>query len=396
MVSYLLGDRVMIRIYVSGFSTSDSGGPRWGDCTVIDDGENYEVVDGYCGVGATRMLKRLKDRDIRDPYLYISHPHYDHYKLIRDIIRDNWFKPRALYCYDPESLRTSNVRNSGGYDYIKTEISNLHKIINEATEKGIRVIFLKHGNHIKHGDIDFYVYRKQPTVLEWDDNHGDSYMNDGSLCFWFPALRYWTSGDGPEKIYDMCKSVGAKPVFFKIPHHGNNCPQSQANGMKSLGAKYCWDNDISTKITDFLMFGRRRCIEAGIKYFSCIGDLNAVAEAGVFSIYKDGGAYRYNCPYNRKKLLRDHSAAVVRQVMQDKYSNGNTRITKLIDAGWDPAKVQDKVNKVVATAKGIKDGSLNYGKNAARIKKIDLLLGAGYGQLTQDYINVLYGVRKGV
>ena len=82
----------MIRIYVSGFSTSDSGGPRWGDCTVIDDGENYEVIDGYCGVGASRMMKRLKDRKIRDPYLYISHPHYDHYKLIRDIIPFQNFK----------------------------------------------------------------------------------------------------------------------------------------------------------------------------------------------------------------------------------------------------------------------------------------------------------------
>ena len=63
----------MIRICIPGFSTSDSGGPRWGDCTIIDDGTNYEIIDGYCGVGTTRLIKRMKKRKILQPYLYISH-----------------------------------------------------------------------------------------------------------------------------------------------------------------------------------------------------------------------------------------------------------------------------------------------------------------------------------
>ena len=129
-------------------------------------------------------------------------------------------------------------------------------------------------------------------------------MNDGSLCFWFPTLKYWTSGDGPERIYDMCKSVGAKPVMFKIPHHGNNCTKSQAEGLKESGAKYCWDNDISNYYTDFLMYGRRRCEQAGIKYFSCRGDLNMIAFNGKVCIYKDGGVYSYACSYKGKTALR--------------------------------------------------------------------------------------------
>ena len=58
--------------------------------------------------------------------------------------------------------------------------------------------------------------------------------------------------------------------------------------------------------------------------------------------------------------------------------------------------VQNKVNAVVKIAKGIKAGTMNYGKNKDRINRIDKELGKGYGQLVQDYINVLYGVRKGV
>ena len=391
----------MIRIYIPGFSKSDSGGPRWGDCQIIDDGTNYEVIDGYCGVGTTRLIKRLKARKIYSPYLYISHAHYDHYKGIREIInlKENGkyvFTPKMLYCYDPESLKTSNVKNTKGYSYIKAEINTLTKIINEAKARKIPVTFLKHGDHIKHGEIEFYVYRKQPTTLQADDNQGDSYMNDGSLCFWFPKLKYWTSGDGPERIYDMCKSVGARPAFFKIPHHGNNCTRTQAEGLRKDGAKFCYDNDISTYYTEFLLYGRRRCEQAGIKYFNCIGDLNIIAQGGAVAIYKAGGVYRYTCTYKGKTALQGANVAVVRKVMQGKYGNGEARTTNLIDAGFYPVAVQDKVNKVVATAKGIKDGSLNYGKNEARLAKVDSLLGKGYGQLVQDYINVLCGVRKGV
>jgi hypothetical protein len=54
------------------------------------------------------------------------------------------------------------------------------------------------------------------------------------------------------------------------------------------------------------------------------------------------------------------------------------------------------VNKVIALAKDIKSGKKDYGKNKDRINRIDKELGKGYGQLVQDYINVLYGVRKSV
>ena len=392
----------MIRIYIPGFSTSDSGGPRWGDCTIIDDGTNTEIIDGYCGVGTSRLIKRMKARKILTPYLYISHAHYDHYKGIREIINykdddDKYvFTPKMLYCYDPESLRCSDVRNSRGYGYVKSEITNLSKIISEAKARKIPVKFLKHGDHIKHGDIDFYVYRRQPKALYGDDDQGDAFINDGSLCFWFPSLRYWTSGDGPEKIYDVCKSVGARPTFFKIPHHGNNCPASQANGMKSLGALYCWDNDITTYYSDFLLYGRRRCVQAGIKYLNCIGDINVIYFGTRAVIYKNGKIYRHSCSYAGKPALKGHTSAVVRKVMNGSYGAGDTRTTKLLDAGYNPGLVQKSVNQVISIAKGIKNGTMNYGKNQERINKIDAELGAGYGQLVQDYINVLCGVRKGV
>ena len=92
--------------------------------------------------------------------------------------------------------------------------------------------------------------------------------------------------------------------------------------------------------------------------------------------------------------MKSPTPDVVRKVFQGFYGNGVARVEKLRADGYDDVQTQSMVNKVVSLAKGIKDGSLNYGKNKARISKIDKELGVGYGQLVQDEINVLYGIRK--
>lgn len=383
----------MIRIHVPGFYDSDSGGPRWGDAQIIDDGTCYVVIDGYTGTGAKRLISRLKDRNIKKVYLYISHPHGDHDDGVNRILKDNYFTVLGLGCSDPASFKDGVNRNSE----VKGDVEFLKDIIARAKAKKVPVRYLKHGDKVKHGDIEFYVYRKQPAFQGNDeDPHGWSYLNDGSLCFWFPSLRYWTSGDGPEKIYDMCRSVGARPAFFHIPHHGNNCPRSQAEGLKDLGALYCWDNDVSTYITDFLRYGRGRCIEAGIRYISCRGDFNVIYFGKRAVIYKDGKIYRHSCSYTGRPTLRTHNADVVRKVIRGSYGTSNDRVTGLLNESYNPGLVQKSVNKVISLAKGIMDGSMSYGKNQDRINRIDKELGAGYGQLVQDYINVLAGVRKQV
>lgn len=337
----------MIRINIPGL-TSSAGGPRWGDAQIIDDGKYTVVIDGYMSQGKTLLINRLKKRKIKKPILYGSHSHGDHINGIYAIIKDTYFEPLAFYCYDPETL-SSGLKNSE----VKSDYNYLKKVIAAAKERGIPVKYIKHGDHMVHGDIDFYVYRKQPAYTNsTDDPHGWSFVNDGSLCFWFPTIRYWTSGDGPERIYDMCKSVGAKPVLFKIPHHGNNCSRSQAEGMKSLGALYCWDNDYSTTITDFLMYGRRRCIEAGIKYLGIHGDINIVAYGGKVVIYKGGKMYQYSCSYKGKSTLKMADCDVVEDTISGKYGSSEARVTSLLDAGYYANNVQTRINTLFKLIKG--------------------------------------------
>lgn len=384
----------MIRIHIPGFAKNQSGGPRFGDGTIMEILEDTYtavlVIDGYCGVGTTKLIAYLKSRGIKDPYLFISHAHYDHYKGIREIIRDGYFKPRKLYLYNPDSLNASYSKA------VRDEIKAMKAIIAEAKERGIPVVYLSNKQTLRFGKIRMVTYRSQPS----DADCTDSLINDGSLCFWFPELRYLTTGDAGMWCVQR---YNLSPIFVKGGHHGNDMsgddkkPSQMCVWMYKRGCLYYWDNDISGNYTQFLMTGREDAINAGMKYFSCIGDLNAVFQGGTASIFKDGAAYRYSCTYTDKtNALKGANATVTRLVMRGRYDNSNTRMTALITEGYDPVKVQDKVNKVIATAKGIKSGSLNYGKNEARIAKIDSLLGKGYGQLVQDYINVLYGIKKEV
>lgn len=335
----------MIRICVPGFYDSDSGGPRWGDAQIIDDGTNFEVIDGYCGVGTPRLIKYLKAREIKAPYLHISHAHYDHYYGIRQIINDSYFEPRGLYCYDPNTLGdvSANVRENKRV---------LKSIIAEAKAKGVPVTYLENEDKITHGDIKIEVYRN--TAITYRGN-SDAYLNDSSLAYWFPEISYFTSGDDgmwAVQEYDL------KPKLAKGGHHGNRLdgatlkPSQMAPLMKKNGCLYYWDNDYSTKLTDFLMTGRDDAINAGMTIFSIHGDINILAYSGKVVIYKDGKTYSYKCSYKGKSTIGYATITVIEDVIAGKYGASNERVTALLNAGYWPSNVQNHINKLYKLIKG--------------------------------------------
>ena len=381
----------MIHIYAPGLG-HPSKQTRYGDGQIINDGTHYLVIDGFCGTGTTILIKKLKQWKVKSPVLAISHAHYDHDYGILQIIRDSYFTPEALWCPDPASLKVG-LSNNKGSNAVRSDIEYLNKIIKEAKEKDIPVKYLKHNQSIKLGDIKFKVFRKQPTKVEDDDTEGWGYVNDGSLCFYFYEIGYWTSGDGPERIYDFAKSCGAKVKLFKIPHHGNNCSRSQAEGMYNMGAKVCWYNDLEPNgvgTNDFTLYGARRCKQAGIKVIENFTDINIICANKKVYIYNTGKMLAsYRCDYTGVNSLRNPTAKLVEKVFLNKYGTGDTRITNLIRANYRPKGTNEKVTEVITLAKQIINNEVNYGKNEERIKNIDAKLGKGYGQLVQDEINSL-------
>lgn len=386
----------MLHIYMPGLGYPSKEN-RYGDGQIITDGNNHLIIDAFCGNMANTFIKKLKAWGVKSPILAISHAHYDHYDGISKIIKDSYFSPKILYCYDPESLKIGLSNNKGSKE-VKSDISSLQNIINLAKNKGITVKYLKHGDLITHKDIKFKVYRVQPTKVADDDNEGWSYVNDGSLCFYFYEIGYWTSGDGPERIYDVVTSVGAKVKFFQIPHHGNNCTKNQAIGLKKQGANFCWYNHLEPNgigTTEFTAYGARRCKQNGITVLDSHTDINILAYNKHTYIFHNAKLLTtYDCSYTGKSTLNEPSVNVVREVFMNKFGAGDLRITNLIKAGLDPFKTNKQVTLVYNLAKQIIDGDNSYGKNQARIQNIDNKFGLGYGQLVQDEINSLLNAKS--
>lgn len=339
----------MIRGLIPGFYDSDfsSGSDmRRGDCTILrDDVGTVMVIDGYCGKPAQRLVEYLKERGDRKPYLDLTHPHYDHYNGIERIIDDDFFYPRALSCPDPDSYNRNFSKDCA------ENVAALERIIGKAKRKNIPVIYLEDGMTITRGDIDFTVYRKQPKTAE----NTDSYINDGSLCFWFPRLRYLTTGDAG---MECAREHNLKPVFIKCGHHGNTLdggdltPSKMAPWMKERGCLYYWDNDYSTRLTDFLMTGRDDAINAGMEIIDIHGDINFIAFGGKMVIYKGSKHWSYKCDCHGGLNLRGADLTVVKSVLRGSYGKGDTRITNLIDNGYKPFAVQQNVNEIWHLVRG--------------------------------------------
>lgn len=381
----------MIRGYVFGFNRP-SKETRYGSSELITDGKYNLLFDGYCGSASDRLIEYLIKRKYKDLYLFLTHSHYDHTDGFKRMIKNGYFNILCLYCYDPDTLR-NGLRSNRGSKSVVEDINALEELISLAKSKGIEVKFIDNGDKITLGDIKIEVYREQPTKVEDDDTEGWSYVNDGSLCFYFPQLYYWTSGDGPEKIGDFIKNLGLKVKFFQVPHHGNNCTQSQARGLKSRGAVACWYNDLEPDgigTTGFTQYGARRCKEAGLTVLDCVGDINWVSYRGYMYIYHGGKkAAEYSCPYSGKTTLKSATPDIVRNVFMSKYGKSDARVTNLLNSGYSFESVQDKVNLVYNVASQIISGKTNLGKNETRLKNLDNIYGTGYGQLIQDEINSL-------
>ena len=283
----------MISIKALGMYSSDfSGGEtRNGDTQIVTDGEYYDVIDGGCDRYATRLIAHLRTNNIRDPYLHASHPHYDHIDGINKILSDPWFSPRGLYCQDPDSITAHNSS-------IRSDINALRDIVNKAKKKEIPVIFLDNEQKVEHGEIKITVYRQHPKY----SGNSDAYLNDGSLCYWFAELRYLTTGDA--SMWCAYK-YNLNPLIVKGGHHGNDMsadgylkPSQMCPWLYKHGCRYYWDNDFSTRLTDFLMTGREDAINAGMTFIDIHGDIDMVFVCGKVTITHAGKTYTDTVPYS--------------------------------------------------------------------------------------------------
>ena len=341
----------MIRCYIPGFVRLKKE-YRYGDTQVLTDGTFTLVIDGMCGAGTTKLISWLKKNKIKKVWLLVTHWHDDHFKGIEQILKDSYFEPQILICPNPEWLKPG-LKGEGG-KYVQNCMDDGVRVTSLAKKKGVPIRYPVSGSSFSFGDLKFKVYKSLPKKPIPNDPYAWDFLNLGSLSAYFPELNYWTSGDGHGDctLRDRIKKLklNGKIKFFKIDHHGNYCTQSDAVFMKEQGAEYCWYNDIEpdgTGTTEFTVYGARRCKQAGIHVFESVGDINWIAQPGKVVIYKDFKKYTYSCSYKGKSTLKGSSDKVAKDVIAGKYGNSNERITNLLDAGYYPIAIQNRVNELV-------------------------------------------------
>lgn len=327
----------MIRIHGPAIDPSDlKGETRVGACVFVEDDDYILCIDGRFGTAADRVVKRLDGRK-KKKYLFLTHPHGDHAIGIEKEIDKNddvaW-----LICQDPASF------NKNYSDEAKGNVAMLERIIAKAKKKGIKVVYAKNGERFHIGSIEFVTYRDQPSSAR----NTETYINQGSLCVWFPQLRLLYTGDTGA---DCAEKYKLSPVVATGFHHGNWLAYQHAVNLKKRGCLYYWDDDYSTKMTDFLMTGRRNAKRAGMTIFDLHGDLNIVAFNNKAILYKGGKLYRYECSYARSGSFKATTLTVVYDVLLGKYGSGDSRTTKLLDEGFNPGSVQGWVNKFAGVFK---------------------------------------------
>ena len=293
-----------ITIYVPGFSTSRSD-ERHGDGMVIhsESGQTL-VIDGFDGGAPTKsLISYLKKHNYKELHLMLSHPHYDHYKGLRMIMADSFFSIKTFFCYDPDSIK-HGIGSSANGRSVKEDYDNLNACINQAKGRGATIDYLDTGRYVVLGDIEFKVWRKQPThFTDLDDGNAYAFTNDGSLCCYFSKLRFLTTGDGPTDLKEAIAYFGDKVYVLKVPHHGNSCSKSNAQAARNAGCVIAFETNIESKgpgTTDFTAYGARRLIEQGVKVLMQNKDIIMTASGGKLTVRQGGSTWTFDVPYDGK------------------------------------------------------------------------------------------------
>jgi GH25 family lysozyme M1 (1,4-beta-N-acetylmuramidase) len=290
----------MIKFYVPGFGAPKKPDDRHGDAQVLSDGTYTLVIDGGDATMSDKLITWLRAQGMKEVCLVVSHWHYDHYHGIERIIKDKAFTVSKLYCPKPSNL-VPGLSSKWAGD-IQSEINAAGRIISEAEDRGAEVVYLTRGDEVTLGDIRFKVYLAQPNKCMNDDAHAWAFVNYGSLCLYFPDLCYLTTGDGPEAIKDAVAYFGGPVKWFKIPHHGNACTQSNTAACKAAGAVLAWYNGLEPQgpgTTAFTQYGARRCKQAGLMVWDTIGEISGRADAGRLTLEHNGTSYVEEVPYKK-------------------------------------------------------------------------------------------------
>ena len=242
-----------------------------GDAVLIESNGEYILMDtGYTDnedLSQSSVIRYLKENNVNELDLYLSHWHNDHYYLISTILRDGYFNVRHVYLPYADHLleysRSEYSYNGWYHDLVKNlcvdgEPWGPHSYaeIQEAlAEADITPVILHQGDTFYVGDAIFEVLWQR--IDEMPGPEVDSalqLLNNSGLVtrVTIGGVRYLTAADTYKSVErEMIEAgVDLKADIFKTSHHSNrgtsNCPEF----FEAIDASWAFGTGSSSKPCD--------------------------------------------------------------------------------------------------------------------------------------------------
>ena len=286
----------MIKIHIPGLPIKKSE-YRHGDTQIIyDDNKNCIVIDGGTNNLRAKLLTFLRKNSLTTITFILTHWHGDHDSGLQSILNSSDIKITTLYCPPPSEINSIS----------RSDATRGTKIVNLAKKKGVKVVTPTNGQEIKVGEIRTIFWRHKATRTELASYR----VNNTSLQNYFPDFYYFTTGDiinALDEVLAYAKKKGWKIKTFKIPHHGNACSATRAKVLKTLGATWCWYNDIEPKgrigTTGFSKFGAKNTKNNGITTVQSNQDINITIDKKVMTVKYGSTSKTFSVPYEKEEPL---------------------------------------------------------------------------------------------
>ena len=278
---------------------------RMGDGIAMICAGQAMLVDGFQGGQPTDGMKawldqnKVKDIDIA----VLTHPHWDHYNGLLQIEEDSRFHIKLVYMYDPLTLKHGCDGSANGRS-VKEDMDNAYKWIRAMQAHGTRVLWIDKGDTIKFGDINWKIFREQPTQFtEEDQGNGWAFVNNGSLCLYSPETELIFPGDGPDDQERMMDYFGGEVSGTDVTHHMGSWTQHNAKALKRRGCVVAFGSCVEKNgpgTSGWTQYGGHRIKEEGIPLWGQEADIYIHADNGTITFRQGDKTISKSIPYHRE------------------------------------------------------------------------------------------------
>ena len=292
-----------MRFFYPGYTRKQSPYDSHGAGVVwYDQDKNAILVDAYTkGSGAcNKLISFLLDNGLYSVSAVGTHAHGDHLGGIFQILETPKLTLEHLYVYDPASLKlagdgTQNGKSAAG------DKAYLQKLIDKAKAKGTKIHYVKTGDIVTCGEIQFEVNRHQPSKwsAEYDTGEAWAYLNDGSICMYNRQAQVLLVGDasGMDAV-DDCGDIDV----VEAGHHCNNGNRTSARTFVKKGVKLaigCNNVKGGPGNCEFTRYGAGRMIEEGIEVWQLDADIKAVIKGGKMTVSQGNKTRTFDVPFGK-------------------------------------------------------------------------------------------------